>query len=181
MGSGASIGTLSPEDLGKGVANVGTAYEVYRESIISNSVSGDILLSMVNNEDENEFKSFVAENLGIANKLHQAVLYKKFVSTLHSAEMVSTSTTNLIFKDTLQRPPKHILGDLFKLQVIQLDPSNVAAAVDEIVTAVRASVGENTGADGVTKFDVFLSYRVATEQDVAEKLYDKLTVKGLFP
>ena len=164
---GASFASLSAEELGNGVENVGAAYEVYRESIISNGVSGDVLLAMVNNEDENEFKSFVAENLGITNKLHQTVLYKKYVSTLHSEEMATTSTTNLVFNDTLQRPPKQILSDLFKLQVIQLDPSNVAAAVDLIAAAIRASVGENTGADGITKFDVFLSYRVATEHNVA--------------
>ena len=181
MGGGASIGALSPEDLGKGVANVGKAYEVYQESIASNGISGDILLSMVKNEDENEFKSF-ANDPGITNKLHQTVLFKKYVGTMHNEENGTTSSTNMFdIKDTLQRPPNKIMGDLFKLQVIALDPSNVAAAVDEIATAIRASVGENTGANGTTKYDVFLSYRVAADQDVAEKLYDKLTVKGFFP
>jgi len=86
-------------------------------------------------------------------------------------------------RETVQRPPRDILRDLFRIQGIPLDPDHVADAVEKVAAAVRASVGTagHATCNGVTTFDCFISYRVAADKDVAEKMYDKLSLKGLFP
>ena len=73
------------------------------------------------------------------------------------------------------------MNELFEIKGIPLDPDNVAAAVDKFAAAIIASVGEDSGCYGKTLFDAFISYRVAADKDIAEKVYDKLSMKGLFP
>ena len=180
--AGASITALSAEDLGAEVGKLGKAYESVKQDIVDNGISGDVLFGCVK-DDEAEFKSFVSENLRVNNKLHQTVLYKNYIKLLSSDgdEGGNSASVGFDIRDTIQRSPKDILSELFQIQGIPLDPDNVAAAVDKIAAAVRASVGDHTGCDGETSFDCFISYRVAADKDIAEKIYYQLLVKGIYP
>lgn len=75
------------------VAGLGAAYSIYRECILSNAVSGDIL-SEINDIDE--FKEFL-DDLGITNTAHKKVLsvhYKKiFLTTTTTASLVTNVVT----------------------------------------------------------------------------------------
>jgi len=85
MGAGASVESLSPEDLGKGVASLGKAYEAYNQAVVDEGISGDVLVKSVH-EDENLFRAFVAENLGVQKPLHQTVMYTRYVKLLVAGE-----------------------------------------------------------------------------------------------
>ena len=183
MGAGASINTLSAEDLGSGIAALGKAYVPYHQEVVDNGISGEVIFKTVQ-DDEAKFKAYVEKNLNVTKEPHQTAMYVRYIKLINDSEgggSADGKTSVFDIKDSVQRSPSQIMHDLFQLQVIPLDPSNVAAAVEEIATTIRASIGENTGADGKTKYDCFLSYRVAADADVAEKLYDKLTVLGFFP
>ena len=67
------------------------------------------------------------------------------------------------------KSPREILKDIFEIQGIDCDPSDVDPAWWNVAQRVRSSGGVCDGKD--TGFDVFISYRVATEADLAEKLY----------
>jgi len=173
---------LSAEDLGAEVGKLGKAYESVKQDIVDSGISGDILFDCVK-DDEAEFKSFVSENLQVNNKLHQTVLYKNYIKLLSSDGDEGGKSVPVVvdIRDTVQRPPSIILDELFKIQCIPLDPDNVTGAADKIIAAVHKSVGENTGCDGVSSFDCFISYRVAADKDIAEKIYYILSSKGLCP
>ena len=85
MGAGASVESLSPEDLGKGVASLGKAYEAYNQSVVDEGISGEVLFKSVH-EDENLFRAFVAENLGVQKPLHQMAMYTRYVKLLVAGE-----------------------------------------------------------------------------------------------
>ena len=182
MGGGGSIVSLSAEELGAGVGKLGKAYEAVKQEIVESGITGEYLFSVVN-EDKTQFKSFVADNFNITKPLQQDFLFSKYNTLLlnDGTEVTQSTTTTFDIRDTVQRPPNVILGELFQIQGISLDPDNVVAAVDKIAAAVRLSVGDHTGCDGETSFDCFLSYRVAADKDVAEKVYYMLLSKGLFP
>ena len=182
MGGGASITALSAEDLGAEVGKLGKAYESVKQDIVDSGISGDVLFDCVK-DDEAEFKSFVSENLRVNNKLYQTVLYKNYIKRLSGDGDDGGKSVSVGFdiKETVQRPPKVILNELFQIHSIPLDPDNVTAAVDKITAAVHLSVGDHTGCDGVSSFDCFISYRVKADENIAEKIYDKLMVIGLVP
>ena len=85
MGAGASVESLSPEDLGKGVASLGKAYEAYNQSVVDEGISGEVLFKSVH-EDENLFRAFVTENLGVQKPLHQMAMYTRYVKLLVAGE-----------------------------------------------------------------------------------------------
>ena len=181
MGGGASIVSLSAEDLGAEVGKLGKAYESVKQEIVDSGTTGDILFSAVH-DDESQFKSFVAD-FGVSKPTQQRVLFSKYSQALLNDGERSTGTAAITFdiKETVQRSPRDILSELFQIQGIPLDPDNVAASIDKIAAAVRSSVGDQTGCDGESSFDCFISYRVAADKDIAEKIYDKLLNKGLYP
>ena len=183
MGAAASINALSPEELGQGVASLGKAYEAYNQSVVDEGISGEVLFKSVH-EDENLFRAFVTDTLGVNKPHHQTAMYSRYVKFLVDGESSKDAGPKMpIFdvRDVVERSPKDILNELFQIQGIPLDPDNVAAAVDKIAAALVASVGEDTGCDGKSLFHGFISYRVAADKDIAEKIYDKLLIKGLFP
>ena len=174
---------MSAEELGSGVAALGKAFEPYHQEVVENGISGEVIFKSVQ-DDETKFKTYLEKNLNVTKEPHQTAMFVRYIKLINDGESggsVGGKTAVFDIKDSVQRPPSQIMHDLFQLQVIPLDPSNVAGSVNEIAATIRASIGENTGADGKTKYDCFLSYRVATDADVAEKIYDKLTVLGFFP
>ena len=183
MGAAASINALSPEELGQGVASLGKAYVSYNQAVVDEGISGKVLFQSVH-EDENLFRAFVTDTLGVDKAHHQTAMYNRYVEFLVAGESSKVAGPKMpIFdvRDVVERSPKDILNELFQIQGIPLDPDNVAAAVDKIAAALIASVDEDTGCDGKSLFHGFISYRVAADKDIAEKVYDKLLNKGLFP
>jgi len=80
--------------------------------------------------------------------------------------------------ETPTMTPRAIMAEIFKLQCIFVDPTKVPLAAKDIATEIRESKSAGIG-DGVNTFDVFLSYRVASDRDVAEKLYWMLKAKNI--
>ena len=177
-----SLHRVFAEDLGAGVGKLGKAYKSVQQEIVESGITGKYLFSVVK-DDETQFKSFVADNFGVSKPLQQSFLFSNYNELLLNDGDGVPGTTEITFdiRDTIQRPPKDILSELFQIQGISLDPDNVTAAVDKIAAAVRSSVGDQTGCDGESSFDCFISYRVAADKDIAEKIYDKLLLKGLYP
>ena len=67
------------------------------------------------------------------------------------------------------------MSDLFGIQGIPLDPSDLDPAIAKIAQAV----GYSGVCDGKTKYDVFVNYRVAADADLAEKVYLYLKTMGI--
>lgn len=181
MGGGASILSLSAEDLGAEVGKLGKAYESIKQEIVDSGTTGEILFSAVH-EDESQFKSFIAD-FGVSRPAQQRVLFSNYSKALlnDGDGVPGTTASTFDIRDTVQRAPRAIVIELFAIQVIPLDPDNVAAAADKIAVAVRSAVGEDTGCDGVDLFDCFISYRVDADSNVAEKIYYILCSLGFYP
>ena len=181
MGGGASITELSAIDLGDLTRKLGKHYEVASKEIVDSGITGTILFSAVHDNEE-QFKSFVAENLSITKPIHQTVLFTNYTELLnHDGVNAKSVPVPFEIQEILQRAPRQILTDLFQIQGIKLDPENVAGAVDEIAAAIHASIGEGTTCDGINSFHCFIGYRVLADKIIAESLFDKLTVKGFMP
>ena len=181
MGGGASIVDLSSTELGEAVSKLGKHYELASKEIIDSGISGTILFQTVHDSEE-QFKSFVAEHFNITKPLLQTVLFTSYAGLLQNDGSSGKSISSLYdIKETLQRPPRQILSDLFQIQGIKLDPENVAGAVDDIAAAIHESIGEDTICDGINSFHCFIGYRVLADKVIAESLYDKLTVRGFKP
>jgi hypothetical protein len=63
-----------------------------------------------------------------------------------------------------------------EVQGIAVDPLNLGYAMDRLIAVLEPGYG-----NGVDKFDCFLSYRVAADKDVVEKLYLMLRLKNVHP
>ena len=79
---------------------------------------------------------------------------------------LASKLDKVIYTDVVTRTPKDIMTSLFKIQDIHLDPSDIKATADKIAEFVGSD-----GCDGEESFDCFINYRVATDKDIAEKLY----------
>lgn len=95
-------------------------------------------------------------------------------------------TPNKIFlsniPDIVTRSPRAIMQDLFQLQGIRMDPTDIDYAVTKIVAVIKSMISKDAShnqqswnADGITRFDCFLNYRVNSEKELAERLW--LTLK----
>jgi len=75
--------------------------------------------------------------------------------------------------------PRALMIKMLKLQAVHCDPTSM----DECVRKVSAVVGERSDAVSSTgkEYDCFINYRVATDHDVAEKLYLQMKVAGFNP
>ncbi len=80
-----------------------------------------------------------------------------------------------MFTVVVTMSPREILRAMFKLQGIFVDPSCLGDIIAKIVAAVGSGYG-----NGVDKYDCFISYRVATDQPLAQELYFRLKVLGIF-
>jgi TIR domain len=184
MGSAASIVDLekvTSEDIGKYVKGLGAAYADYEKVIVENGLSGTYLASL---KDEKTIKSTL-EDIGITKAIHQNILCTHFMKILKNSNnmvtsasapeimMVTDTQNNANWKppevkvnDCITRTPRSIMSSLFEIQGIKLDPTDM----DPAIAKIKAVVGSGFG-DGVTRYDVFINYRVAADADVAEKLY----------
>ena len=79
--------------------------------------------------------------------------------------------------DHVTRTPHDVMTSIFKLQGVHIDPSDIETVAAKIVDFV----GSDYGCDGEETFDCFINYRVATDQNTAEKLYYALRDLGLYP
>jgi len=80
--------------------------------------------------------------------------------------------------EEVTRTPRSILSDILVLPGVVLDPHEVSTAVTKLIDNGLLKAGYG---DGVTKFDCFISYRVATERDVATQLYYDMKLQGIHP
>eukprot|EP01033_Poteriospumella_lacustris_P014737 gene14737-10542_t len=66
------------------------------------------------------------------------------------------------------------MSKLFEIQGIAVDPTDLDPAVEKIANAVGTGFG-----DGFHKYDCFINYRVASDSDLAEKLFLYLKTKNI--
>ena len=209
MGAGAAVSvplgpleTLSSDQLGSAIASIGTAYEGYSASIIAEGITGGFL-SQLSDTEINE----TLTDLGITKPLHvKNIIFQ--INTLkakttteppvggggtlhHSSsapgilmvtnavsvvEKVAKVVHDLDLPTRVSVTPRKLMTNLLAVQGIALDPSDLDAAIDKIV----ATVGSSNGVcDGEHSYDLFINYRVASDADVAEKLYLYLKTKGI--
>ena len=198
MGAGASVNilgeldSLSAEDVGKLVASIGPAYEDYKTILINEGISGKFLAEL----NDEEVASTLTD-LGITKALHvkNICVELKFLKKKtedggggnHTSGGVVSNVAGILEKvakvvHDLDLPtrvsvtPRKLMTNLFAIQGIALDPSDLDPAIDKIAATVGSSGGV---CDGDKSYDLFINYRVAADADVAEKLYLYLKTKGI--
>lgn len=191
MGAGASAVTLdqlSPENIGELVASMGDIYRPYSTAIVSHCVSGAVLASIA----PDQMKACL-ESIGVTNPIHQNVLITNINKLKgsgghssggahaagegggsHEGRKFHPLPASFILKEKVTMTPRSIMSELFEIQGIAVDPTDVEVAVDKLAKAIGPGFG-----DGKTKFDCFINYRVAADADLAEKLYLYLLSRGI--
>ena len=188
MGAGASVGKdlihMTAEDIGDAVASLGEAYAEYREKFVSNGVDGNLLMSLT----EADIVSCLSD-LSISKVIHQKALTARLMklkadmtglasnkdATPTAAVAAVGSAVDLDFAvDSISMTPRSILTELFQIQGIPLDPSDLDPAINKIIQVVGKSA-----ADGINSYDCFINYRVAADADIAEKVYLYLKANGI--
>lgn len=92
--------------------------------------------------------------------------------------------------EIITRPPRELIGELLTIQGVHLDPQDIEHAAATIVESIKTykdkwnghKIGDNVSSSEKEEefaYDCFLSYRVASDQDVAEKLYYVLSAKNI--
>lgn len=185
-GSTLTLQHLSAKDVGRLVAGLGDKYVDYETPIASNGLSGEVLDSL----PEDQIKE-ILKSIGIDNMLHQTILLTHFKklkgevpgASSHHVHHAPNSEDCCKFhslpetfqlKEQVTLPPRNIMTKLFEIQGIAVDPTDLDPAVEKITKAVGGGFG-----DGKSKYDCFINYRVATDADLAEKLYLYLATKGI--
>lgn len=184
-GSVVSLDQLSAEAIGDMVGKLGAAYEPYKNSLVSNGISGEVISAMSDAEMTSLF-----QDLEIKSPLHQKVLLTHFKklkggggggggnksSAGNDADCCQYHPLPADFTvgEKVTRTPRSIMSTLFEIQGIPVDPTDLDPAVDKIAKAVGTGFG-----DGKEKYDCFINYRVASDADLAEKLYLYLKTKGI--
>ena len=157
--------SLSSEQLGAAVASIGTAYEGYATSIVAEGITGGFI-SQLSDTEINETLS----DLGITKALHVKNIIFHFNTlkgktnqlggsgTLHHSssappgalmvtnavgviEKVAKVVHDLDLPSRVSVTPRKLLSDLFAIQGIALDPSDLDAAIDKIIATVGSSNG----------------------------------------
>ena len=203
MGAAASVPSeplesWSPEKVASLVSSMGTAYEEYGAIFTSECINGVFLAKLSGDAELKETLS----DLGITKGIHVKNLCAQFESLKNAAaggnhghvnvnssssggivsnvagilEKVATVVHGLDLPTRVSVTPRKLMSDLFAIQGIALDPSDLDPAIDKIIATVGSSGGV---CDGDKSFDVFVNYRVAADADVAEKLYLYLKTKGI--
>lgn len=192
MGASASVislPSLTPQQVGDMVANLGAAYEPYKARLISDGISGDVLMSLSDSDMKDMLKG-----LGIENVVHVKVLISHFNklkaenSTVHGGNGGGVQTGNdpdcckyhvlpcdFQVGEKITKTPRQTMTKLFEIQGIPVDPTDLDSAVEKIAKAVGTGFG-----DGKEKYDCFINYRVASDADLAEKLYLYLRTKSIY-
>ena len=89
MGAAASVNSLSPEELSQGVASLGKAYKSYTQIVVDEGISGEVLFASVH-DDEQTFRAFVAETLGVNKPHHQTAMFQRYIKLLGAGEDVDS-------------------------------------------------------------------------------------------
>ena len=176
---------------------MGEGYAPYKDKIKTECVDGKFISSL---KSEDEFKA-VLTDLGVTKTIHQLKLHQEYekikgghLQESQSAPVLQTavSTTlpqaggtaaagkatralleNFQVGDRITIAPRALMSKLFQVQGIHLDPMDLDPAVSKIEKAV-----------GVVKkplyeYDCFINYRVASDSDIAEKLWLYLATKNI--
>jgi len=112
MGSGASIGDLTAEEISEQVASLGNSYIPYKEMFLNNGVSGQVLEEFKTEEQIN----CLFTTLPIDNKIHQIALKKKLLNSskvsINSNEFETRGVSIELFramkKEALKRNPDEV-------------------------------------------------------------------------
>ena len=201
MGAAASIvgreTTLTAEEVGDLIGSIGPAYVSYKELFVNEGIDAFYL----HGQNEEEFKKTLTE-IGISKELHINNICKRFVSLAGAgrkepetkpavgvsggpshcvnADMalkhIATAMKCLDLPKGVSVTPRNLMSDLFQIQGIALDPSDIDVSITKISNAVGSSNGV---CDGLESYDAFINYRVAADADLAEKLYYALKANGI--
>jgi len=88
----------------------------------------------------------------------------------HEVELKS----NAVIDDVVTIDPRTLMTNIFKIQGIKLDPTDV----DPSVAKIAQAIGHDESCDGDETYDCFINYRVATEANTAMTLYLELKTQG---
>ncbi|RHY34465.1 hypothetical protein DYB32_000938 [Aphanomyces invadans] len=177
MGAGASLQTLSAHDVAYQVAKLGDAYKEYADTFVRNGIDGSILAILT----ESDLDGLLLD-VGILSKAHRKLLgmhLTKLKRPVGTPALNAPRQPNLdpSIPTRVTQPPSILLGRLLAYQGVHLiDPDDLSAVLDAICHAVGPS-----RCDGVTSYDCFINYRVASEKGLAEKLYLHLKTRNLHP
>jgi len=179
------LDALTKEQVADLVASIGPAYEIYKEGFINEGINGTFLARLSDEETKETLNDLgVTKALHQKNIIAQFTALKEALSTggggmvggaahvavgavpgaadaAHAADamrIVATVAHELDMPSRLTVTPRQLMADLFALQVIPLDPSDLDMAVERIVHTLGSSGGV---CDGETSYDVFINYRVA--------------------
>lgn len=186
---GASLKAASAEEIGELVGGMGKgeAYVRYKEAIIENGITGQMLVT----SNEEEITEILAA-LGVSNAIHARVIktHLRNVQDLAAGgssvpNQHSNSITNLhnVKKQhdieegsdrKVMLSPCAILTAIFSIQGTDIDPSDLSRSLTSLESVIPRGYG-----DGNTTFDVFLSYRVAADALLVERIYLYLKSKGI--
>lgn len=135
-----------------------TAYAKSQSIEVEEEEVVEVAEEEVAEEEEKEEGEEVAEEVG------------DIVLDEHEVELKN----NTEIEDLVIIDPRTLMTNIFKIQGIKLDPTDVDPAVAKIVQAV----GHAEECDGEEIYDCFINYRVATEANTAMTLYLELKTQG---
>lgn len=171
------LDNISPEEIANYVSKLGIAYEGYCEMITSNAVCGATLACCM--ESPEVIKSLF-DHIGVSS-LHQIVLTshikiltKRLSLTPDPKNDRKTIYNEIDVGDRITMSPRMIMSKIFEIHGISVDPSNI----DSSIRILKESIGCTLGV-GTTKYDCFISYRVESDADIAEKIYLYLKSEGV--
>lgn len=194
-----TIESLTTEEVAELVSEIGSSYEKYSSIIIASEIDGSYLISMVDKIDEVLDDIGITSKVHRA-KISKLILtaYTKSQSNIteeeeeevveevaeeegeggdgdialdeHEVELKN----NAEIEDLVTTDPRTLMTNIFKIQGIKLDPTDVDPAVAKIVQAV----GHDDECDGEETYDCFINYRVASEANTAMTLYLELKTQG---
>ncbi|OQR99285.1 hypothetical protein ACHHYP_07131 [Achlya hypogyna] len=172
MGAAASLQSLGANDVANEVARLGEAYLEYVPLFTRNGVDGGVLNSL----SEQELDNLLVE-MGVSSALHRKILLLH-LSKLKSQPSDGAALDGIPFRRSAPTlAPAQVLCQLFSYQGIHLiDPDDMDSVVAKILPLMRPQ--DTMLPDN---YDCFISYRVSSEKEVAEKLYLHLKAKGCSP
>lgn len=200
MGASSSISdystsSLTADEVSEMVGSIGRAYEDYKSIIIDNCIDGQFLCSLNSTTEVDELiKEFKVCNIVHRKKLSEALYVivnknnrastpsdgrspqfaESIPHSLSASRIAGLVPSNYKVREEVQESPRSIMSRLFLIQGIECDVQQVELSALKIIEAVGKGFG-----DGVSKYDCFLSYRVSSESDLAEKLYYALRGHGV--
>lgn len=125
-------------------------------------------------------KAIIAETKRLEN-VSKEIIMNKQVTEKKQAVVKSKATLKLPkdfeVNDCVTVPPRETFDALFKIQGVSYNAKEREETnLQQIAELITAS-----GCDGVNEYDCFISYRVATDLDVAETIYNYLKEKNIQP